>query len=301
MSDPFASLSIESVEALAALGVVDAEAGLTGSLQRLVETAQQLLPGTLAVSVTARSEGEVFTAVSSEQIALDLDERQYDAGAGPCTDAMDTGVTVHSPDLTTEARWPGWTPQAVAAGVSSMRSAALPGSGGRHLGALNCYGSSVEVYASPGIARLADLLGTSASTQLENLLTVSASRDLAGQLREAMESRVTIEQAKGVLISRLGVIADLAFDYLVKLSQGSHRKLHDVAGASRKVPVADPGPTQLTRGRVAPRAALFKCSRLGSKRIAVDATPEGGPGHRDTFSGLPVRCRSRTFTHDRND
>lgn len=69
---------------------------------------------------------------------------------------------------------------------------------------------------------------------------MQAAGKLAAQLREAMVSRATIEQAKGVLISRLGVTESVAFDYLVKLSQNSHRKLRDIAATAW--PRASQGP-----------------------------------------------------------
>jgi PAS domain S-box-containing protein len=49
------------------------------------------------------------------------------------------------------------------------------------------------------------------------------------QLREAMVSRATIEQAKGVLMAREGVGPDGAFDVLREQSQHANRKLRDVA------------------------------------------------------------------------
>lgn len=240
MTEPLAQLSMEIAEALAALGAGN-DAGVTGSLQQLVDTAYDVLPSTTAVSVTTRIDGEVFTAVSSAPVALELDERQYDAGAGPCTEAMTSGTTVHSPDLRVESRWSDWTPVAVAAGIGSMRSVSLMARDGAHLGALNCYGSTALAYAGSGVDRLAGLLGTHASTLLGNMSTVGASRELADQLKEAMVSRATIEQAKGVLMGRLGIDSDLAFDYLVRMSQNSHRKLREVASGVVATAIRGPG------------------------------------------------------------
>jgi hypothetical protein len=56
----------------------------------------------------------------------------------------------------------------------------------------------------------------------------SAAHELDG-LRAAMRTRATIEQAKGVLMCLHGCSADEAFQRLVRLSQTSQRKLHDVA------------------------------------------------------------------------
>jgi hypothetical protein len=52
--------------------------------------------------------------------------------------------------------------------------------------------------------------------------------ELAG-LREAMASRATIEQAKGIIMGSLGVDAERAFAVLVQQSQHQNRKLREVA------------------------------------------------------------------------
>jgi hypothetical protein len=49
------------------------------------------------------------------------------------------------------------------------------------------------------------------------------------QLKAAMASRATIEQAKGILMARSGVGPDQAFDMLRGASQRENRKLRDVA------------------------------------------------------------------------
>jgi len=59
----------------------------------------------------------------------------------------------------------------------------------------------------------------------------SAALRLAEQMREAMESRAVIEQAKGMLIAAHRCTPDEAFQMLSKSSQRSNRKLRDVAKA----------------------------------------------------------------------
>lgn len=229
MTDGTVQLSVVDAQALAELGTIRSEEDLAQSFQRLTTLAANLLPDTRAVSVTVRHEGATFTFVASDALARDLDDQQYDAGAGPCTDALALGETVQSPDLAREARWPDWTPVAVVAGIASMRSAPLVNTDSRYRGALNCYGSAAYGYTQARAAHLSELLGAHANALLANLSALEAAQALADQMTEAMASRALIEQAKGALMSRLGVTADTSFDYLVKLSQNSHRKLRDVA------------------------------------------------------------------------
>jgi hypothetical protein len=52
--------------------------------------------------------------------------------------------------------------------------------------------------------------------------------EVAG-LRRALESRAVIEQAKGVIMARVGCDADAAFEVLVHQSQSENRKLREIA------------------------------------------------------------------------
>ncbi|HKP17427.1 MAG TPA: ANTAR domain-containing protein [Gaiellaceae bacterium] len=62
-----------------------------------------------------------------------------------------------------------------------------------------------------------------------DLHDVDAWRERAEQLQGALDSRVVIEQAKGVLRERLGLPLESAFQLLRTAARNSGRKLHDVA------------------------------------------------------------------------
>jgi AmiR/NasT family two-component response regulator len=72
--------------------------------------------------------------------------------------------------------------------------------------------------AAPDAAVLEPLL-----RELHELRTENA------QLRRALESRIAIEQAKGVLSERFGVSPDEAFDAIRRAARNESRKLKDVA------------------------------------------------------------------------
>jgi hypothetical protein len=60
------------------------------------------------------------------------------------------------------------------------------------------------------------------------------------QLERALESRIVIEQAKGVLIERLAVPPDQAFEILRRASRTQRRRIHLLAAEvveSRETPV----------------------------------------------------------------
>jgi serine phosphatase RsbU (regulator of sigma subunit)/PAS domain-containing protein len=80
-----------------------------------------------------------------------------------------------------------------------------------------------------------------ASEPAEALAAVVAKlrAELAG-VRTAMRNRAVIEQAKGVLVERLGITPDEGFDQLVRLSQRSNVKLVEVAAAIVGTTAPDP-------------------------------------------------------------
>ena len=94
------------------------------------------------------------------------------------------------------------------------------------------------------------------STQTEGLAElearIAALAEENAQLRIALESRIVIEQAKGVLMERLDVRADLAFELLRGAARSSRTNIHALAAevvATRVMPAALEGAVRdLLRG-----------------------------------------------------
>src|SRR4051812_39227228 len=166
---------------------------------------------------------------SSGQLATDVDERQYDAGYGPCLDAVRLGETVIITDLTQETRWPAYVPRALEAGVAASVSIPVPIED-RHIGAMNIYTRQTSVLDEDAIETARTIAGF-AAVALVNADRYQKTEILAQQLEAALQSRAVIDQAKGILIAQHHCTADEAFDRLVTLSQHSNRKLRDVATA----------------------------------------------------------------------
>ena len=197
-------------------------------LEVVVGIAKRVLPGPPEVSITLVG-GEPLTMASSGQLASDVDERQYEVGSGPCLEAVRTGELIVVPDLTQEARWPGYVLKAIEAGVAASVSIPLPMED-RHIGVMNIYTRQKDVLDDDAIHTASTVAGF-AAVALANAYRYEKSELLAAQLAEALQSRAVIDQAKGVLIAQHRCTADEAFDMLVKLSQTSNRKLRDVAAA----------------------------------------------------------------------
>jgi GAF domain-containing protein len=222
--------------------IVLAEETLDTVLSKVVELTKQVVEGADEVSLTLARKGRAETAAYTGVIAMQADERQYGLDSGPCLDAGRGGVILHIRDMRTETRWPDYTPHAARIGVLSSLSVPLPIQEDL-IGALNIYSTTPEAFDQDDV-RAGEAFAAYAAVAVRNAHTFASTAETAENLRTAMASRATIEQAKGILMARGGISADQAFDILVRASQRENRKLRDVADELvERVQNREPGPT----------------------------------------------------------
>lgn len=96
------------------------------------------------------------------------------------------------------------------------------------MGALNLY-STLEDGFSDADRQNSEAFAVQSAVVLANAQAYWDARTLSEHLTEAMRSRATIEQAKGILMAQSKVGSDAAFDLLRSASQRENRKLRDIA------------------------------------------------------------------------
>jgi GAF domain-containing protein len=221
---------LDPTDAFAELGRIKlSENDIDGVLSKIAELAKRTIPGTEDVSVTLVRGKGAHTAAFTGDLAMALDEIQYEQGHGPCLDASSSGASLSLPDMATESRWPQWTDRARKAGVQSSLSIGLP----IHetvSGALNIYATKPDTFDDDAII-LAQTFAGYAAVALANAHLYDVTATLAQHMQAAMENRAVIEQAKGIIMGERRCTADEAFRILSKLSQDSNRKLREVASA----------------------------------------------------------------------
>jgi hypothetical protein len=202
---------------------------MESALQEVAELAKGAVPGATEVSVTLVSKQRADTVVHTGDLALHLDESQYERGYGPCLDAANDGVIMHIEDMSTETRWGDYTKVAAEQGVLSSVSLPITVHEERRLSAaLNVYSTSSHAFDCEGMRTATSLAGY-AETLLANMHEHDNSRQLVQQLAQALDTRPVIDQAKGILMRDRSCTAEEAFDLLVSASQRSNRKLRDIA------------------------------------------------------------------------
>jgi GAF domain-containing protein len=216
----------DAVKALARLTLADLSMGAV--LEHAALVTREAIPGASEVSVTVQ-DGRPATVASSGQLALEVDESQYDTDSGPCLDAIRLGQTVLVPDQAKDPRWPEYRRRAVQSGVGSSLSVPLAIDGDA-TGAFNIYSTRVDAFP-PSSVTLAEELAGYAAVILNNAGMYFAAASEVEQMREAMRSRAVIEQAKGIVMGSRRCDADEAFTVLVRVSQQTGQKLHVVARA----------------------------------------------------------------------
>ena len=176
-----------------------------------------------------------YMAASAESVKLlELFQLQY--LEGPCLDCFQTGAAVVNTDLQrAEDRWPRFAPRAVEAGFQSVHAFPL-----RHrhrvIGALNLFSTDTG-QLEPTDIRIIQSLADIATIGLLQERSIRSAEILAEQLQSALNSRVSIEQAKGALARTHGIGVDAAFDLMRDYARRHQHRLSDVAHAV----VTDPG------------------------------------------------------------
>lgn len=179
-------------------------------------------------SVTVRTgHRPAHTVVATDDLTVQLDERQYGVGQGPCLEALTSGVPVLVTDMTTEPRWAPYPAQAAELGARSSMS--YPLITGEHIiGALNMYAFK-PLAPDVGLQARAAQLADRTAGALAVGLRIAEEHTENANLRTALTSRSTIDQAIGILIAQQQCSVEDAFALLRRASQGRNIKLRDVA------------------------------------------------------------------------
>ncbi|MBJ7341062.1 GAF and ANTAR domain-containing protein [Mycolicibacterium sp.] len=196
--------------------------------QQLIDSTMSLLPITAAGILLGDPDGGLHVfASSSEQTRL-LELLQVEADVGPCLEAYRTEQVVLVEDLAAEAnRWPAFAERAAEYGFRSVVALPLRLRDER-VGALNLFRAETGPMTHADVA-VGQALADVATIGILHQRILTRSELVNQQLQTALNTRLIIEQAKGVLAERGTVDMDRAFNLLRGHARKTNRRLAELA------------------------------------------------------------------------
>jgi GAF domain-containing protein len=211
--------------------VLPARYDLEEALTELTESVTAVL-GLCGSWVTMADDGGLcfVTAVNQASAELERDHAQLHPFPCPCRDAYSTGEVVRVTDVRQEStRWPKFSASATRLSVAGV--AAIPMRlADQIIGALNLYSPEPRQWSDEDMA-VAGVLANVATSYVVNASKLRQQEQLSQQLQEALESRVVIEQAKGITSQQHSVTVEQAFQLMRSHARNNNASLRIVAEA----------------------------------------------------------------------
>jgi GAF domain-containing protein len=198
----------------------------------------EILQAEAAGVMLADGRGGLRLIASSDERMRLLELFELQGAQGPCLDAFSSGRAIQASAADSRARWPVFAPRAFGAGFQMMCAVPLRVRT-QVIGALNLFRGSDEPFTG-GEMEIAQAMAEMAAIGLIQERALRERNLLTEQLQAALNSRVIIEQAKGMLAEYLAMTVDDAFTLLRTYARNHNRKLSDVASdvVDRKIPSA---------------------------------------------------------------
>ena len=213
---------------LEGLGSMDGE-GLPAeaALERVMEAARDLFSVSGVGLMLVDDGGSLRYVLGSDPSAQALERAQEDLVEGPCVDSYVLGERVRTDDLIADPRWPQLGARLAGAGVGAVLGVPT-GIGGVPAGSLNVYRDTPYAWDDSDAEAIATYAGIVEGV-LASAVAAHRGERIVGQLQRALERRVVIERAVGLLMGRLDTDAVGAFGALRRAARADRRRVADVA------------------------------------------------------------------------
>ncbi|HYD09516.1 MAG TPA: GAF and ANTAR domain-containing protein [Acidimicrobiales bacterium] len=213
---------------LAALGDFDvANAGMVAAINEVGATVPVVLGVSGAGMMMIDSDLALHATAWSDDAALAFEKVQEESGEGPCVESLLHDKVVAVEDISADPRWPHVTDAVMALGVRAVMGVPVH-LDGENVGALNVYLTEPHEWTDDEINAVAAF-----ATVLRQLLSVAVlgnrNDDLVQQLQSALDTRVVIERAVGLVMGRRTVDAVAAFNVLRAEARSARRRVYEIA------------------------------------------------------------------------
>jgi anti-anti-sigma factor len=214
-----------SVEGLASVSADPTS--LEEGLGRVIEATRQLFAVSGSGLMMVDGGGALRYVLATDPAGAALEAAQEEIGEGPCVDAFVLSREVRVDDLASDERYPRLAERVLPRGVHAVLGVPTR-VGGTPVGSLNIYRDTAYAWDDSDAAAIGAYNGVVESL-LVSAVAARKSGELAAQLQNALDRRVLIERAVGVLMGRHGVDAVAAFNALRSQARDGRRAVVDLA------------------------------------------------------------------------
>lgn len=213
-------------------GIVAGARKVIELLGEVADFAAHAIPGVDGAGVAlidpCKGRPSIQTVAATTEFVHEIDVVQYDdLNEGPCITSIQSRRVTISGSLGSDQRWPHFGGRVARLGVHSALSLPLV-VGGHVIGAINSYANSRDAFGEHAVLLGSQFAG-SAAVSIYNAQLLAEARERTERLQRALDSRTVIDQAIGIIRSRSGASAEMAFDRLVRMSQAENTKLYVIA------------------------------------------------------------------------
>ena len=212
---------------LSALRQHGSEGQLFDALQEVLGATCELFSASGAGLMLVDESSDLCSVAATDAAGRALEESQERVGRGPCVDALMLDRVTETDDLLEDERWPQLLPLLRDAGVRAVLGVPVR-LNGIAVGALNVFRGEPHRWDPSEVAALTSYGGLIEGV-LRTGLQAHQRTQLAEQLRHALDNRVVIDRAVGVIMARERVDPVTAFNQLRNQARSSERKVVDLA------------------------------------------------------------------------
>jgi transcriptional regulator with GAF, ATPase, and Fis domain len=199
-------------------------------LQRLVDTCSDLLEVTASGVLLADETGDLDLLASTSEASRLVEVIQLGAFSGPCIESFTTGQIVSLPDIAlSPPRWDRFREKALGQGFESIYAIPLR-LREKTIGTLNLLSDTKGELPEDDLIA-AQAFADVATIGILHQRTLHESETIREQLQTALNSRITIEQAKGVIAQLHHVSIDEAFTVIREYARSHQQGITTVADA----------------------------------------------------------------------
>jgi transcriptional regulator with GAF, ATPase, and Fis domain len=206
---------------------LSADDSLPRALDHVVSSAKAFFSVSGAGIMFADEEHVLRYVIATDSGSRRLEEAQREEGRGPCVDALVLDTSVDTRDVMDDARWPGLRTRLAGSEVHAVLGMPLH-LAGAPIGSIDLYRDASYAWQD---AERESFAAYAALVERLFLTALRATRQeaLAEQLQRALDHRVVIERAVGMLMAERALEAPDAFEALRALARNSRRKAYEVA------------------------------------------------------------------------